>query len=66
MKEERDFDKVEDGEDDVTPPAKPVSGSSKVIEVDPSLLMADEETDKEREKTGVEVKEEEEMQVDAR
>lgn len=66
LKEERDFDKVEDGEDDVTPPAKPVSGSSKVIEVDPSLLMADEETDKEREKTGVEVKEEEEMQVDAR
>jgi hypothetical protein len=59
LREERDFEKTEDGEDDVTPPAKVMGGSKKVIEVDPSLLdpdIADEEDDK--------VIKEENMEVD--
>jgi hypothetical protein len=69
LREERDFEKNEDGdgdgEDDVTPPAKGSAGSKKVVEVDPSLLDPDI-VDDDREEGDTMVKEEVGMQVDDR
>ena len=65
LREERDFEKTEDGEDDVTPPAKATGGrSKKVVEVDPSLLDDDDEDDGRKPIDG-DVKEED-MEVDTR